>query len=344
MAMGPEEGPSVGPAIGSVGPAIGPDLGPSVGPSVGPTVGPPVGPSVEPTVDPQAGPGVGPSPAEPSAAPLEEKKKKHEGLKTGADFEKPKKMHKVMGRLKHEELDWIWIGSADDARDAALLKKHNVKYILNCTPPRNEKGVLNFHERDKNFTYCRISVGDNATENLRPHFEKACEFLDMVRIREDGDVLVHCQQGVSRSCSFTLCYLMKYYQIPFEEGVSMAREVRAQANPNEGFSKQLKDYWHELESTKGFEKRPPPRLKRSAADAGLPQAGGLPGKRAAGPARGPVGPPRGPAGPAPGPARGPVGLARGPVGPSVGPAPGPTKGPLGPAKGPVKGPIGPARP
>merc|ERR1711963_604525 len=112
-----------------------------------------------------------------------------------------------MGNLKHEDLDWIWIGDAEDARDAASLRQSNIRYILNCTPPRTEGGVMNFHEKDPNFDYCRIAVGDNATEHLTGRFQEACDFLERARIREDGGVLVHCQQGVSRSVSMVLSYL-----------------------------------------------------------------------------------------------------------------------------------------
>lgn len=279
-----------------------------------------------------------------------------------------------MGNLRNPELDWIFIGGAEDAKDEFLLRKHNVRYILNCTPPRNEKGVLNYHERNPNFSYLRLSMGDNATENLRPHFEKAWQFFDRAHTRDDGNILVHCQQGVSRSVSMVMCYLMKYYKIPYDEGLAMARECRGQANPNEGFEKQLRELWEDLTKTNTFEKtRPPPKktsgpLEPAAGPATGPSEDSRPAKKMrgpagpapgpmVGPARGPtVGPARGPTvGPACGPSVGPaVGPAVGPsvgpaVGPSVGPAVGPSRGPAvgpvkGPAMGPAKGPaVGPAR-
>lgn len=261
----------------------------------------------------------------------EKKKKKRE-------LEPPKpKMDKTMGYVKHEDLDWIWIGGADDARDAVALKKHNVRYVLNCTPPRNEAGVSNFHEKDPFFVYERLSMGDNSTEQLETRIERAWKFLEMARIREDGGVLVHCQQGVSRSCSMVIAYLMKYYRYKFEDARTLTRQSRSQANPNEGFTKQLKDLEEKLIATNGYEKVPPKRKKCAGAGSASPGVG--PARPGVGPSRGPVGPARPGVGPAAGPAAGPgVGPARGPVGPARGPA----RGPVGPQKGPAGPPPGPA--
>ncbi|CAE7674797.1 RRC1 [Symbiodinium pilosum] len=86
-------------------------------------------------------------------------------------------------------------------------------YVLNCTPPRSDGGVANVYEKDPKFEYCRVSLGDNATETLQSRFEASWVFLEKARIREDGAVLIHCQQGVSRSVSMAMSYMMKYYRI-----------------------------------------------------------------------------------------------------------------------------------
>jgi len=172
--------------------------------------------------------------------------------------------NKTMGHLKDEELDWIWIGDADDARDAGSLRRHNVRYILNCTPLRSDGGVSNFHEKDPYFSYCRTSMGDNATEHLSKRFEESWEFLERARVREDGGVLVHCQQGVSRSASMVMSYLMKFYRKSFDEALALARNARAQANPNEGFTIQLKELETTLRTTNGYAKVPPTRNRANA--------------------------------------------------------------------------------
>lgn len=265
-----------------------------------------------------------------------------DGAKTDAKREKPKRgplKDKRMRSIIDEDLDWIWIGDAEDARNKEALQKNNVRYVLNCTPLRQDGGVLNFHEKDPFFSYCRVAMGDNATEKLSKRIEASWDFMERARIREDGGILVHCQQGVSRSVSMVIAYLMKYYRKTFDEAMALAKTARKQACPNEGFTNQLRELEDELRKTNGYGQVPPKRQK-IAAPVGGPAGAGVMGANR-GPARGPsgpAGPARGPAGPA-GPARGPVGPAgpaRGPVGPA-----GPARGPVGPA-GPARGPSGPA--
>lgn len=270
-------------------------------------------------------------------------KKERKGKRNKEPKPPPIIKDKGMGALKHEELDWIWIGDAEDARDHAALRKNNVRYIMNCTPLRSNGGVANFHERDPNFDYCRLAMGDNATEDLTSRFEIAWAFFEKARIREDGGVLVHCQQGVSRSVSMVLSYLMKYYRMNFNDALALAKTARSQANPNEGFSAQLRELDETLRKSNSYEKVEPRRKRpTSQGPAGRPEKARNIGV-ARGPA-GPVAPARGPTGPAVGPPRGPaVGPAVGPsigpsAGPSVGPAAGPQKPGIGPALGPAAGP------
>jgi len=279
------------------------------------------------------------------------KKKKKEKKEKKAEVVKDEKM----GQVKVEDLDWIWIGGAEDARDREALERANIRYVLNCTPPRSDGGVANVYEKDPKFEYCRVSMGDNATETLQSRFEASWTFLEKARIREDGSVLIHCQQGVSRSVSMAMSYMMKYYRKTFDEAMAIAKDARTQANPNEGFTAQLRALDEELRNNpKLYEPIPPKRRKDYSSDA-------KPGVGPARPQRGPgAGPgPRGPVGPGVGPSvgpRGPVGPVGpvGPAGPPKGPSAGPAVGPVGPSVGPekrkaekigpAKGPAGPAKP
>lgn len=44
-------------------------------------------------------------------------------------------------------LPWLLIGDKKAALDRSFLRQHNVRYILNMTPPRTEGGVANFFEK-----------------------------------------------------------------------------------------------------------------------------------------------------------------------------------------------------
>jgi protein-tyrosine phosphatase len=67
----------------------------------------------------------------------------------------------------------------------------------------------------ESYQFMIISV-DSEVADLSQYFERACGFINDAR--EHGHaVLVHCQQGVSRSASIIIAYLIKHgvCTIPF---------------------------------------------------------------------------------------------------------------------------------
>mmetsp|Transcript_57148 Transcript_57148/g.124181 ORF Transcript_57148/g.124181 Transcript_57148/m.124181 type:complete len:110 (-) Transcript_57148:8-337(-) len=98
-------------------------------------------------------------------------------------------------------LRWLRIGDKSMARDREQLRRWRIRYILNVTPPRTEGGVANFFEKDGDFEYLRIPLRDIQAERLLPVLPSAVAFLERARVRDDGGVLVHCNEGKSRSCA-----------------------------------------------------------------------------------------------------------------------------------------------
>ena len=56
------------------------------------------------------------------------------------------------------------------------------------------------------------------------------------------NVLVHCDQGVSRSGSIVISYLMKSLNLSFKDARKLARKSRSAIRPNDGFIKQLMEF------------------------------------------------------------------------------------------------------
>jgi hypothetical protein len=59
-------------------------------------------------------------------------------------------------------------------------------------------------------------------------------------------VLVHCQQGVSRSCAVVTAYLMAQNGRSVVEALEYVQKRRPQAQPNIGFMAQLQDFYDSL--------------------------------------------------------------------------------------------------
>lgn len=140
---------------------------------------------------------------------------------------------------------WLFWGDRKVARNEQLLRRRKIAYIINCTPPCGDGGVPNFHERlswgcRPAFRYLRIPIYDTQTETLQPYFEEVWEFMETCRTREDGNVLVHCNHGVSRSVAFICSYLIKYEGMSSDEALAFVRQRNPLAKPNESFRDQLK--------------------------------------------------------------------------------------------------------
>lgn len=146
-------------------------------------------------------------------------------------------------------LGYLFLGSKEAAKSKDSLKINKIKYILNCTPARNddpEAGVPNYYEKEKSMglIYKRIPIFDNKGEDLVPYFEQAYRFIE--EGRHYGNVLVHCHKGISRSSSFVIAYLMRKDAFTYSEALSYVQSIRSIVHPNEAFERQLIEYEGQL--------------------------------------------------------------------------------------------------
>lgn len=85
-----------------------------------------------------------------------------------------------------------------------------------------------------------VEAKDNAEEDIKSKLEECHQF-----IRENlplGNVLVHCQMGVSRSASVVISYLMREFKIGYRGASKYVQAKRPQVRVNPGFETQLLQY------------------------------------------------------------------------------------------------------
>lgn len=138
----------------------------------------------------------------------------------------------------HKVLDRLFIGGHRIARDKQLLLKLGITHIVNCSLPKAEGGVHNVFEEDTRFKYLRVSVVDSDEADLEPHFKPATRFINKARKAGDA-VLVHCQQGVSRSSSIILAYMMVFENLDLKEAYKRLKIIRPVVKPKKNFLCQL---------------------------------------------------------------------------------------------------------
>jgi protein-tyrosine phosphatase len=92
-----------------------------------------------------------------------------------------------------------------------------------------------------------IEMKDNSSENIFSRFDECTDFIHEA-LSSGGKVYVHCRQGLSRSPSIVIAYIMKYgicqeiHHYKFEEALQIVSEKRPNICPNLGFNLALQDY------------------------------------------------------------------------------------------------------
>ena len=127
----------------------------------------------------------------------------------------------------------LYIGSLRVARNENVLRSLNVTHVLTVCPTRPN--------RFEGIVYKIVSVSDSPNHRIDVHFDECFEFINSA-LAQGGTVYVHCFQGVSRSASVVIAYLMKYKKMKFQKAFEFLRKRRSIINPNFGFVDQLKNF------------------------------------------------------------------------------------------------------
>ena len=164
----------------------------------------------------------------------------------------------------------LYLGSDIVARDLPKLQAHSISHVLNAAGT----ACANYHEDQ--LTYMTLQLYDSPSQELSPVLYSALDFIDTA-LGAGGSVFVHCQQGVSRSASIVIAYVMWKRQLSFIEAHAFVKERRGVAEPNAGFICALLELAKRLPSPPDLSPEPsdaplPPRLYRLAPDFNAPAA------------------------------------------------------------------------
>ena len=127
--------------------------------------------------------------------------------------------------------DKLFIGNINDAFAKDKLHQNGITHIINTTVD-----IPNYFEDD--FEYLRISVNDSFTENISDHFLSVICFIKKV-FNDNGIVLIHCHEGISRSVSFAIAFIIYQDKITYDDAFNIIVKNRPIADPNINFIGQL---------------------------------------------------------------------------------------------------------
>ncbi|KAK1396299.1 Protein-tyrosine-phosphatase MKP1 [Heracleum sosnowskyi] len=129
-------------------------------------------------------------------------------------------------------VEHIYVGGSAVARDREILGKHGITHILNCV------GFVCPEYFKADFVYHTLWLRDRSSEDITSILYDVFDYFEYVK-EQQGRVFVHCCQGVSRSTSLVIAYLMWREGKSFDEAFQYVKAAREIADPNIGFACQL---------------------------------------------------------------------------------------------------------
>ncbi|XP_059666200.1 protein-tyrosine-phosphatase MKP1 [Cornus florida] len=126
----------------------------------------------------------------------------------------------------------IYLGGDAVARDRVILKQNGITHILNCV------GFVCSEYFKDDFVYRTLWLQDSPSEDITSILYDVFDYFEYVR-EQGGRVFVHCCQGVSRSTSLVIAYLMWREGQSFDDAFRYVKAARGIADPNMGFACQL---------------------------------------------------------------------------------------------------------
>ena len=151
------------------------------------------------------------------------------------EIEKTKLKEHLQTSHLTEIIDNIYIGSYANAKDKEELDKNNIKYILNCASECNNL----FEDKIK---YLKLDIKDQNDFPINDFFEKGTNFIHESLNNKDGNILIHCMQGKSRSTTLLMAYLIKYKKEDTNSAYKIIKAKRKLTMPNLGFMYKLREY------------------------------------------------------------------------------------------------------
>ncbi|KAJ7119950.1 protein-tyrosine phosphatase-like protein [Mycena crocata] len=138
-------------------------------------------------------------------------------------------MHQILPSTEHSGA--LYLGSLAAVIDPTLLRTHGISRIVQVLEPQ-------FAPQQDDFAVYNIDISDTESTDLLPHLEPACKYIEHA-LKGRENILIHCHQGVSRSASILIAYLIHTHAMTYETALAFVKGKRACVDPNSGFARTL---------------------------------------------------------------------------------------------------------
>ena len=122
----------------------------------------------------------------------------------------------------------IFLGSACNAACFNTLKHHNIRFIINVSSE-----ISNYYPNY--FEYYQIKIKDNNNESMYEYFDESFQKIENFLNDNEGNILIHCFMGASRSATVVAKYISKKTGRDIISIIKEMKERRNVVNPTQQF-------------------------------------------------------------------------------------------------------------
>lgn len=134
----------------------------------------------------------------------------------------------------NEILDgFLFLGNMWHAQSLQVIRHLGITHIVNAS-----LDTENMFATD-GVAYQEVKIKDRPDADITAFFDATFAFIESAKRTHHGRVLVHCTQGISRSATLVIMYLMRAHQWSLVTAVNYALACRGVVYPNQGFIKAL---------------------------------------------------------------------------------------------------------
>ena len=139
--------------------------------------------------------------------------------------------------IPHQILPFLYLGSKHSRTENSTIPSD--RQILHDLGITHIVDLSNLElKQAPNLTYLSVNITDTPDIKIISYFDEIFPFIQNVR-DNNQKVLVHCNQGISRSSTVIMGYLMTYEQYTLKQAFQHTKQIRRVVLPNTGFITQL---------------------------------------------------------------------------------------------------------
>lgn len=128
--------------------------------------------------------------------------------------------------------EFLYLGNMWQASCRQVIDHLRITHVVNAT-----LDVGNVFEAD-GVKYHEVKIRDAPDADIAAFFDSTFAFIDEAK-QSGGRVLVHCTQGISRSATLVIMYVMRAFDWSLAQAFNFVRSGRGVVMPNEGFVRAL---------------------------------------------------------------------------------------------------------